>query len=55
MKNNRVKTRQQIANEYGVTRKTLYSWLKKEKIELPQSLISPKEQTVIYNKFGNPS
>ena len=55
MKNNRVKTRQQIANEYGVTRKTLYSWLKKEKIKLERSLISPKEQERIYSKFGNPS
>ena len=54
MKNNRVKTRQQIANEYGVSRKTLYSWLKKEKINLQRSLISPKDQDEIYNRFGNP-
>lgn len=54
MKKNIVKTRQQIADEYGISRKTLYSWLKKEKIELPRSLVSPKEQNIIYDRFGNP-
>lgn len=54
MKSNKAKTRQQIANEYGISRKTLYNWLKREKIILKSRLVTPQEQTKIYGKFGNP-
>lgn len=48
------KTRQQIANEYGISRKTLSRWLKKASIELDGYLIAPKEQALIYQTFGDP-
>ncbi|MEM9918268.1 MAG: helix-turn-helix domain-containing protein [Bacteroidota bacterium] len=50
----KVKTRQQIADEYGISPRTLRRWLKKYNIELPNRLISPKDQQVIYDLFGNP-
>lgn len=53
MKNlSKVKTREQIANELGISRKTFYNWLKKEEITLGRGLITPKEQQIIYEKFG---
>lgn len=55
MKVQHVKTRQQIADEYGISRKTLYSWLKKAEIKLKNSLITPKELQEIYNEFGLPN
>lgn len=48
------KTRQQIADEYGIDRKTLYRWLKKADIQLSGSLVTPAEQELIYQKFGKP-
>jgi len=50
----RVKTRQEIAQEYGISRKTFYNWLKREGISLQNRLVSPKEQKIIYEKLGNP-
>lgn len=50
----KVKTRQEIAAEYGVHRRTFQRWLKKKKIELPSGLLTPKEQEVIYKCFGQP-
>ena len=49
------KTRQEIANEYGIDRKTLYRWLKKENIKIPRGLINPKLQSKIYNVLGKPN
>jgi len=49
-----VKTRQEIAQEYGISRKTFYNWLKREGISLQNRLVSPKEQKVIYETLGNP-
>ncbi len=48
------KTRQQIADEYGIDRKTLYRWLKKACIQLSSGLVTPAEQELIYQKFGKP-
>ena len=48
------KTRSQIAEEYGVCRKTLYNWLKKEGIQLKQGLLRPKELARIYAVLGSP-
>lgn len=50
----KTKTRQQIAEEYGITPRTLRRWLKKNKIELPKRLICPNEQKLIYKTFGPP-
>jgi transcriptional antiterminator len=49
------KTRQQVANEYGISRKTLYRKLKKYGITLAsQGLLSPEQQQMIYRHMGNP-
>lgn len=48
------KSKQQIANEYGICTKTLSKWLKEEKIFLKRGLINPKIQSLIYDKLGNP-
>ena len=50
-----VKTRQQIAQEYGISTRTLRRWLKKAEIKLPNRLLGPKEQILIYEEFGYPS
>ena len=49
------KTRQQIADEYGINRKTLYRKLKKYGIALPsQGLLTPEQQQAIYARLGTP-
>ncbi len=54
MKLSKTKTRRQIAQEYGITPRTLRRWLKNHEIELPRRLISPQDQLLIYEKFGYP-
>jgi len=49
------KTRQQIAQEYGISTRTLSRWLLKTNITLPSRLLGPKEQLLIYNEFGDPN
>lgn len=49
-----VKTKQQMADEYGVCRKTFNKLLHKKRIRLDRGLISPKDQLNIYNKLGVP-
>lgn len=49
------KSRQQIANEYGVCTKTLSKWFKEEKIYIKRGLINPKNQEIIYKKLGIPN
>lgn len=48
------KSKQQIANEYGICTKTLTKWFKEEKIHIKRGLISPKKQEIIYKKLGIP-
>ncbi len=49
------KTRTELANEFGVDRKTLYRWLKKAEIVLSgNAMISPKQLELIYLKLGKP-
>jgi transposase-like protein len=48
------KTREQVASEYGISARTLRRWLKKSGIKLPDRLLCPKEQTIIYQEFGFP-
>ena len=50
----KAKTRQEIAEEYGISRRTLQRWLKKEQIRVHSGLITPKEQEKIYRCFGYP-
>jgi len=49
-----VKTKQQMADEYGVCRKTFNKFLQKKQIKLDRGLISPKDQKVIYDELGEP-
>ena len=53
--NGGVKTKQQMADEYGVCRKTFNKLLMKKQIKLDRGLISPKDQLNIYNKLGLPN
>lgn len=49
------KTRQEIAQEYGIDRKTFYRWMKKAGLPITKGLLCPSEMEVIYNTFGKPS
>ena len=46
------KTRSQIAHEYGISRWTLGRWLKRAGIKLSSGGVTPKEQELIYQTFG---
>ena len=48
------KTRKEIAQEYGISPKTLQRWLVKHKIKIGTGLVIPKDQLRIYQKFGFP-
>ena len=50
----KAKTKQEIANEYHIHRNTLNNWLKEAGIKLSRKLITPKEQALIYEAFGQP-
>jgi hypothetical protein len=50
-----VKTKQQMADEYGVCRKTFNKLLIKKNIKLERGVISPREQQNIYKKLGIPN
>ncbi len=49
-----VKTRKQIAAEYSISERTFRRWLIKAEITLPNRMLAPNEQQVIYDKFGLP-
>lgn len=53
--NGGVKTKQQMADEYGVCRKTFNKLLMKKNIRLDRGLISPRDQMIIYNELGSPN
>lgn len=48
----KAKSKQQIAEEYGICVKTLNKWLKKVNLKIDRGLISPKVQQ-IHNKFDS--
>ena len=50
----KARTRLQLANLYGVDRKTFSRWLKKRKLNIPKGLICPKHQEKIFAEFGIP-
>jgi 5-formaminoimidazole-4-carboxamide-1-beta-D-ribofuranosyl 5'-monophosphate synthetase len=50
----KVKSRQEIAWEYGIDRKTFYYWLKKSNLQLPGGVLCPSDIKKIYRIFGNP-
>jgi hypothetical protein len=49
-----VKTKQQMADEYGVCRKTFNKLLEKRNISIERGLITPRDQMNIYNELGIP-
>jgi hypothetical protein len=49
-----VKTKQQMAEEYGVSRKTFRRLLQKKQIIIDRGLIYPKDQKNIYRILGRP-
>ncbi len=49
-----VKTKQQIADEYGVCRKTFAKLLIRKRIKIRRGLIYPKDQKIIYSALGDP-
>lgn len=49
-----VKTRQQVAAEYGVSPPTLKRWLKQRNVLLPPRLLFPKDLEKIYRTLGKP-
>jgi len=57
MENNNgvAKTKQQMADEYGICRKTFSKLLKKKRIKVDRGLIYPKDQKLIYSALGNPN
>jgi phage antirepressor YoqD-like protein len=48
------KSKQQIAEEYGICTKTLNKWLRENNIKFKRGLINPKQQDLIYKKLGIP-
>jgi hypothetical protein len=46
------KTRQELANEFGICEKTFNKYLKAAKIKLPSGLVFLKDQERIYKKLG---
>jgi hypothetical protein len=49
-----LKTRLQIANEYGVHVRTLSRWILKHDLIIPEGLLTPRYQKIIYEKIGYP-
>jgi hypothetical protein len=52
--NGAVKTKQQMADEYGVCLKTFNRLLMKKNVILDRGLISPRDQMTIYSVLGLP-
>ncbi len=50
----RPKSRKQLADEYGVSPRTLRRWFKSKELILPPSLLLPKDLEVIYSVLGDP-
>lgn len=49
-----VKTRSQLAEEYQISRRTLYNWLQQAGIGSKGKLLTPMELAKVYQKFGRP-
>ena len=50
----KLKTRQEIAQEYGIVRETLYRKLKSAGIVLKRGLVNAEDQERIYKVLGKP-
>jgi hypothetical protein len=54
MKNLKAMSKSQLANLYGIHRKTLVSRCKKMEILLDRGLIMPKTILLVFETFGDP-
>ncbi|REG81503.1 hypothetical protein [Algoriphagus antarcticus] len=50
----KAKTRQQVADEYGVSAKTLSRWIKSRNLSIENGLLTPVNQKIIYEALGLP-
>ncbi|MGB0863284.1 MAG: hypothetical protein ACPGXZ_10220 [Saprospiraceae bacterium] len=50
-----IKTRKQLALEYGISERTLRRYIKKLNIEIPSGNLTPKNQKIIYENLGYPN
>ncbi len=48
------KRREQLAEEYGICRKTLYNWLIKLNLPVKGGMLTPRCLEVIYGEIGYP-
>ena len=48
-----IKTREQLAAEYGISTKTLKKWLARENFYVKSRLFTPKEMVQIYEILGD--
>ena len=48
------KTREQIADQYGISTKTLKKWFNNAGLKIPSGLICPSDQEKIYQHLGVP-
>ena len=48
------KSRKIVADEYGISVRTLYRWLKKANINIPPGIVKPFNLNIIYETFGPP-
>jgi len=46
------KTKNQIAQELGISLRTLQRWIKKWNLDVPRGLVCPEKQREIFEKFG---
>ena len=49
---NTPKTKYQIAQELGISLRTLQRWIKKSELKVPRGLICPEKQNEIMARFG---
>tara|TARA_R110002020_G_scaffold181691_2_gene376857 strand:+ start:551 stop:733 length:183 start_codon:yes stop_codon:yes gene_type:complete len=51
----KAKIREQIADEYGFSAKTLFSWIKNRNLSIDNCFLTLAEQKNIYEAFGLPT
>ncbi len=49
------KTRQELANEYGICVRTLRRWITEAGLHIPRGSITPNHLKQIYDKIGKPA
>lgn len=52
---NSPKTKNEIAQDLGISLRTLQRWIKKSGLRVPRGLICPKKQVEIFETLGYPT